>query len=221
MSTSIFVTREIADDSSLYQKISALGCTITGQALIATETIERKETLPTSQWIFFSSKQAVHHFFAQYPSPKATQWAAIGEGTARELKKYGEVAFIGSAVETTQVAKEFARIVGKDKVLFPINDISVRTVQNELSESQVIDWVCYRTSQIPSEIGYHDIVVFSSPSNVDSFFKVNKWLSTQKAIAFGKSTGSRLVEMGVESPIISQGVSDQALLNAIKTAISS
>jgi len=221
MSTSIFVTREIADDSPLTQKVSALGCTITGEALIATETIERKESLPTSQWIFFSSKQAVHHFFSQYPEPKAKKWAAIGEGTARELKKYGDVAFIGSATDTAEVAQEFARVIGNEKVLFPINDISVRTVQNALPESQVIDWVCYRTSQIPTEIGHYDIVVFSSPSNVDSYFQVNKWLSTQKAIAFGKSTGNRLREKGVESPIISNGVSDNALVHAIKTAMAS
>ena len=221
MSTSIFFTREIADDSSLYKKISALGCTISGQALIATETIVRSEPLPTSPWIFFSSKQAMSHFFAQYPTPSAKQWAAIGEGTARELKKYGDVSFVGSANDTAQVAKEFARMAGKDKVLFPINDISVRTVQSALPESQVIDWVCYRTSQTPTAVGYYDIVVFSSPSNVDSFLQANKWLSTQKAIAFGKSTANKLVEMGIDTPIVSQGVSDQALVNAIKTALSS
>jgi hydroxymethylbilane synthase len=219
MSASIFFTRDIEHHETLNKALLALGCEVIGQALIATQSVDLPKKLPATDWIFFSSKHGVHHFFAQNPKVKATKFAAIGEGTARELRKHTTVHFTGSAADTALVAAEFQEIVGLETVLFPVSDQSIRTVQQAIPSEQVHDVICYTTAHKPAQVGHPDIVVFSSPSNVYAFFEANTLLSSQRAVAFGKSTARALEANGVMKVSVAKGATDSAILDAIKAVL--
>ena len=69
----------------------------------------------------------------------------MGVGTANALKKFNiDSDFIGKN-EIRRVAKEFAEIIGEEKVLFPGAKNGKRSVQKILQESQVIDLPIYET----------------------------------------------------------------------------
>ena len=124
----------------------------------------------------------------------------MGVGTANALKKFNiDSDFIGKN-EIRRVAKEFAEIIGEEKVLFPGAKNGKRSVQKILQESQVIDLPIYETQLkdlIFQETFYS--VAFTSPSNVRAFFNSgNTSSSFQKAIAIGKSTEMELLQNGVK-----------------------
>lgn len=219
MSASIFFTRETEHHETLNKALLELGCEVLGQPLIATQAIALPASLPTTDWIFFSSKHGVFHFFAQQPKIGSPRFAAIGEGTARELRKHAVVEFIGAAVDTSEVAAEFAKVAEKGTVLFPVSDQSIRTVQQALDASQGTDVICYTTAHKPTQVGHPDIVVFSSPSNVYAFFEANTLLSSQRAVAFGKSTARALEANGVVQISVAKGATDNAILDAIKAVL--
>jgi uroporphyrinogen-III synthase len=221
MHQTLYISRELEAGNHLHKALSEKGFEIIASPMIRTESVPFEPKTFRSGWIFFSSKQAVSHFFAEKPETGKCELAAIGEGTARHLARYGEVAFTGHVAETEIVAKEFKKVAGRKKVYFPVSDQSVRTVQQALPASQVVDIVCYRTIESPVPVGSPDILVFSSPSNVKAYLKANKILATQKTIAFGKTTGTALRENGVASIVISKGTSDKALLDAINEALTS
>jgi len=217
MSATIFISRELTDDNHLVLSLASHGYKLIAEPMICTEGIDFEPKEFRSGWIFFSSKQGVHHFFERDPDIGKCELAAIGEGTARLLRKYGEVSFVGSVPDTAEVARAFRAVVGRKKCWFPISELSVRTVQQALPASQVNDIICYRTVENPRPVGHPDILVFSSPSNVDAFLKVNAILPIQKVIAFGKTTAAALTRHGFDQVVVSRGTSDAALLDAIKT----
>ncbi|MFN8699695.1 MAG: uroporphyrinogen-III synthase [Flavobacteriales bacterium] len=220
MSQTVFISRELPADNHLLTTLAAEGFELIAQPMITTRSVACEMPTIRSGWIFFSSKQGVEHFFAHTPSVGSAQLAAIGEGTARLLRKYGEVEFTGRHSDTDEVAREFKKTAGRKKVYFPISEQSVRTVQQALPASQVVDIVCYRTEENPVPVGHPDILIFSSPSNVQAFLKANTIMPFQKVIAFGKTTAAALEEAGVKS-VVSKGTSDSALLEAIKRASAS
>ncbi len=221
MHQTLYISRELEAGNHLHKALSEKGFKIIAEPMIRTESVPFEPKSFRSGWIFFSSKHAVAHFFAQNPEIGKCELAAIGEGTARYLARHGEVAFTGHVADTEAVAKEFKKVAGRKKVYFPISDQSVRTVQQALPASQVVDLVCYTTIESPVSVGSPDILVFSSPSNVRAYLKANKILASQKTVAFGKTTGTTLLESGAASPVISKGTSDKALLDAINEALAS
>lgn len=218
MSKTVFLSRELGEGHPLRSMLASAGFEVIARPMISSEPVPFGPLALRSGWIFFSSKQGVMHFFSQSPQTGKCSFAAIGDGTARILRKFGEVAFTGHDPDTREVAREFKKIAGRKKVYFPISEQSVRTVQQALPASQVEDIVCYRTVETPSPVGHPDILVFSSPSNVEAFLQCNTLLPSQRLVAFGKTTGEALHRLGHPDVIISRGTSDQALLEAINRA---
>ena len=55
----------------------------------------------------------------------------------------------------------------------------------------------YKTTLIEASIKTNDFYVFTSPSNVEAFFKINQ-LKNNKVISIGPSTTNRLKDFGVK-----------------------
>ena len=184
--------------------------------------------LQASDWIFFNSKRAVQHFFSQNPSLKANlRFAVIGEATERALYAAGYTAdFIGAHADIKKVARDFRQMIEQEKkmpiVLFPQSSISLRTVQEELSfAAKTIDLIVYRTQHqsLEEPIADFDYFIFTSPSNVASFFlqKDNIDKKRQKMIAIGKSTYDALKDKGIINVLLSEKNSEVGILNALLT----
>jgi hydroxymethylbilane synthase len=127
--------------------------------------------------------------------------------------------FIGTSTDTRLTGKQFASRVGSGTVLFPIAKGSMRTVQNGFVKAeQVIDLPVYETVEHTDiQIPEADILVFTSPSNVQSYTKKKAIDKNQKLIAFGDATGSALRQMGFTQYITSDAFDDAALARAVFT----
>lgn len=199
-SKSVFISREAFENNHLNRWLTSLGFAIENKSLIDLKKLTIKE-LPKSDWLFFSSKHAVEFFFMQKPEIGTTKIGCMGKGTSQALREFGRRAdFIGTSTDTKLVGKQFAARVGPGKVVFPIARDSMRTIQWQFAKPQnVIDLPIYATLKVPYEVSAKtDILVFTSPSNAESFLEKNSVQPHQKVIAMGESTEKALLKARVK-----------------------
>ncbi len=197
---SVFISSEM--EHTIFERmLNEYGFKILATSLIDTKVIENlPSSAPAAEWIFFSSKNAVQYYLKKYTIHSHQKVAAIGQGTALKLKEAGfEVAFVADK-ESMQVSSEkFKNLVKGEKVLFPCAENSLKSFENTLDSKQVIHFPIYQTLAKPVKIEAHEIYVFTSPSNVNSFFLNNTLPSNAICIAMGESTGSVLEQHGVKN----------------------
>jgi hydroxymethylbilane synthase len=215
MFSNVFISRDAEEITHLSNLLTETGLKVVAKSMIHTESVPFDLPSSKTDWIFFSSRNSVRYFFAQSPDITNQKLASIGKATARDLREFGEVSYFGDDTDTSRIAEEFAKIVADGTVLFPQSNISQRVVQSALPESNVFEIVCYNTTHTPSEVEKCHVLVFSSPSNVNSYFKINKKQGYQKYIAFGKTTARALIEHGVDDIILPTALDDQTLFRTI------
>ncbi len=215
MFSSVFISRDAEEITNLSQLLAEEGLKVVAKSMIQTDAVPFDLPPAKTDWIFFSSRNSVKYFFSQLPDITNQKLAAIGKATASDLREFGEVSYFGDDTDTTRIAEEFAKIAADSTVLFPQSNISQRVIQSALPESNVVEIVCYNTTHTPSEIEKCHILVFSSPSNVNSYFQVNKKLSYQKYIAFAKTTARALIQHRVDDIILPTALDDMTLFRTI------
>lgn len=213
---SVYITRDLRENDFFSHVLKANGCAVHGLALIDTQRVMAKK-IPAADWIFFSSKNGVKHFLAQAKIEPGTKLAAVGKGTSEELRKHNLRAdFIGGTADTRIIAKQFGAMAGRSTVLFPQAKGSMKTVQQQLPTVKVIDLVVYETLSRPAkDIPACDVLVFTSPSNVEAFFATNRIEKTQRVVAMGHATGSALKEKGIVSFVTPGTFDDAGLVRAV------
>jgi hydroxymethylbilane synthase len=213
---SVYITRDLRENEFFSHVLKANGCEVHGRALIDTQRIIAKR-IPKADWIFFSSKNGVKHFLAQATIEPGQKLAAVGRGTSDELRKHNLRAhFIGGTADTVTIAKQFGAVCGRSVVLFPQAKGSMKTVQQQIPMAKVIDLSVYETLSRPTDnIPACDVMVFTSPSNVDAFFQTNTISKTQRVVAMGHATGSTLKEKGIMSFVTPASFDDAGLVRAV------
>lgn len=203
--SSIFISKDIRPDSYLSRACAEHKLHLTGQSLIQISHLPFQAHAKDCDWVFFSSSNSVEAFFSQEkPSDWASKkFATAGEATANALGNYiSSIDFIGSESDMGTVSREFKAIIGEDKVLFPISDRSLRSIQTELDDGQSINIVCYSTKPVVSKIDIAQAYILTSPSNVEVFLEGNDGFpENAKLISIGKSTAKKLNEHGFKSLI--------------------
>ena len=215
--TSVFISRNLKDGDYFPKVLKANGYNVTGKSLIEMKPVPFKE-VPKADWIFFSSKHAVNFFFSQKPKLDHQKFACVGKSTAAMLRKHNVTAeFIGYSTDTKMTGKQFASRVGDGTVLFPQAKGSLRSVQNGfVKKEQVIDMVVYETLMRNEEaIAPSEIMVFTSPSNVESYFEKNKLSPEQKVVAMGEATANALKNFGVSRSVLPDTFTDLGLVRAV------
>ncbi|MFM2206561.1 MAG: hypothetical protein RL213_536 [Bacteroidota bacterium] len=214
---SVFITRFVAEDGHFRNVLVGNGFSVSGFPLIETKPISFSE-LPSCDWVFFSSKNAVRYFFRQKPRLSGQRFGCIGKATAEALRAEGVRAeFIGSQADTRMTGKQFAALAGASKVLFPQAKGSMRSVQSQfVRKEQVIDLPVYETIRRDEQpVPSADILVFTSPSNVDAFFDKNKLSSGQLVVAMGDATAAALREHKIYHPGKADSFDDAGLARAV------
>lgn len=213
---SVFITRDLREDDFFFHVLTDNGCDVHGLALIDTKRVIAPK-IPNADWIFFSSKQGVRHFLAQTKITPGVKLAAVGKGTSEELRKHNLRAdFIGGSNDTRIIAKQFGAVAGRSTVLFPQAKGSLRTVQEQIPTIKAINLTVYETISRPAEdLPVCDVMVFTSPSNVDAFFEKNKISKSQKVVAMGHATGNTLREKGIVSFVTPGSFDDAGLVRAV------
>ncbi len=125
----------------------------------------------------------------------------MGSGSEEMLRRKGYFTnYVGTGNDAADVAKQFAELANGTTVLFPCAEGSMRSIQKGLSaDTKIIDLPVYETvMEEEIEASGADVLVFTSPSNVDAYFAENLLDPYQKVVAIGKSTGKKFDEMGVK-----------------------
>ncbi len=193
MKRKIFISRKPTDCEAIQSFLPA-DVEVIAQSLIETTSISFDRNIPKTDWIFFSSSNAVRHFFEQHPNISTQKIGAIGEATAKAIESYHSVDFVGDAIDITDSAYRFAEVIGSDQVLFPGAAESMRHIQSALPKEQVVDLPVYMTREKNIEVPKCDVYVFSSPSNVRSFFGNAATHAQLTCIAFGEATRAELIK---------------------------
>ncbi len=214
---SVFISRDLSETDFIYRALSAHQFSVSAKSLIQISKV-RFSSVPQTDWIFFSSRNSVRFFFEQEPIIQPnTKFAVIGKGTESVLREFGKIPhFVGHHVDTLQTAKEFRTILGDESVLFPGAKDSLRSIQKELAFTNHIHEVSvYRTDFNPSQVAAADIYIFTSPSNVESFFTENTLAPDAKVLGMGLSTSRALESHGVKNCIIPVSPDEVGLTEAV------
>lgn len=200
----VFISRELSESSYFRKALEKRNIEVEDRSLIRTVPVITKLDnfiLKNADWIFFSSKNAVEYFFQLNPTlPKKVKFGVMGSGSEDMLRRKGYfVEYTGDGVDPADVAAEFAKLANGQTVVFPSAESSLRSIQQALSsDTKIIDLPVYETIlEDDVEKSGAEIMVFTSPSNVEAYFADNLLDPDQKVIAIGVSTGKKLEEVGV------------------------
>jgi len=203
----VFISRELSESSYLRKALSKHQIEIEDRSLIRTfPSIHNLDPfiLRNIDWVFFSSKNAIEYFFKLDPQlPKKVKFGVLGRGSEDALRLHGKVAdFNGEeeGIDTKDIALEFAKLANGTNVLFPSAKGSLKTIQKALSsDTKIVELTVYETvSEDNVAQSYAEVLIFTSPSNVDSYFAENLLEPDQQVICIGKTTGQKFDEMGVK-----------------------
>lgn len=201
---SVFISRQVSENSYFRKALAKHQIDIEARSLIKTFPIVHvldSFNVKNIDWIFFSSRNGVEYFFNLKPSlSKKVKFGVVGRGSEDSLRKFGHLAdFVGENGDINEVAKEFAELVCDQTVMFPRAQDSLLTIQKSLNNTtKIVDLPIYETV-IEENIDRSaaEILIFTSPSNVEAYFAVNLLEPGQRVIAIGNSTGKKFDEMGV------------------------
>lgn len=202
---SVFISRDLSEQSYFRRAIEKLGVEVEARSLIRTVPVITKLDpfiLKNVDWIFFTSKNAVEYFFELKPQfPKKVKFGVMGSGSEDTLRRNGHFAdYTGEGIDTADVAEDFAKLANGSTILFPGAENPMRSIHQGLSaDTKIIDLPVYETVELENvEKTYADVLVFTSPSNVEAYFVDNLLEPGQKVVAIGKSTGKKFDELGIK-----------------------
>lgn len=215
---SLFISREIADDSPVYAFAQAKGYTLYATSLIEFLPV-KFDRYPQVDWIFFYSKRAVTFFFRQLQQNSTSlsrdiSIAVLGDGTAKALKEFGRSPDFSGNGKPEWVAEAFLGVAAGRHVLFPRARQSRQSVQQHVRDKlHVHDLVVY-DNQVKTDIAVPDcdVLLFTSPLNVEAWRRKHAFRPTgQIVVAIGETTGEAL-RMAGATPRIAPEPSESGML---------
>lgn len=214
----IFISRKLNDESFFKRSVKDKDLLLIDESLISISEIRFSYT-PKTDWIFFSSKNAIKYFFSQDPEldPKV-KFAVMSSVSADYLKKFEKTAdFIGKGVDLAAIAKEFKTLIKDESVLFPQAIDSLKTIQKHLSFiNNCYNLFVYKTTlKTDFSIPHCDTLIFTSPSNAEAYCNKYKITPEQTVIAIGTSTKQKLSEFGVRDVLMPDKFSEEGLFDAV------
>lgn len=193
MIQSIYITRAIGDVLQLRNFCIEHGIKLTALSQISfakNKFIVRKPY----EVVLFTSPRSAAFFFNFQSIPAHVKIACVGPGTASYLEKKGFVVDFTGPVpgDPVQNARYFADWLGIRSVLFPQSNLGMSSMSKFLSPAQFEHVQVYSTEFHSEIIPPHEVYIFTSPSNVESFLVKNQ-RPEGKIIAWGKSTEQALM----------------------------
>jgi hydroxymethylbilane synthase len=194
---SVFISTDLGEGDIFRRHLMALGCSVSGEALIRFSAVGFEPAADTD-WLFFSSKNAARFYFDACPAlPDGMKIAAINRGTAQVLAELGHPPdFTGSGGNMETIAAAFDQTTG-DRVVFPRASHSRRTIQQMVRSKKIADLVVYDNFPV-AEVRRReeDVLVFTSPMNAGSYFSKYGLRDDQAAVAIGASTAAEISSHG-------------------------
>ena len=155
---------------------------------------KKVDSFPLADWYFFYSRNGVYFGLRQLADRTMLNHikiATMGKGTALQYEQMQGVnpQFIGSGA-AEHVSSEFIKVARGKKVVFVRAVNSIKSIQENLKDDlDAHELVTYKNSiNLEADIPETDIAIFTSPMNVDAYFKLKKVDAAKTLIALGKST---------------------------------
>lgn len=240
----ICVTRAIDQSAEISRLINDSGGQVIHLPLIKTISKSHKnlnEILANSyDWIFFTSENGVRYFFEQlFENNKDSRAfsnskvAAIGSKTAQKLMEYGIIAdFVPDSYSSKDLIEEISRE-------YNLTDASVLRIKGYFDKDPLTDGLENKGSNVQTYEAYElmankpdkysvnrianqeaDVILFMSPSTVDSFVEVfgtqsKEILSKSIAASIGPVTEKALRKHGFENIITAENYTAEGLIDII------
>lgn len=222
MKPKIFISRSKENSSVFIKELSSLSKSITTESLIKFSPIPFVD-LPKCDWIFFYSQSGIKYFFDNIQSSNIeigsnVKFATFGESSATLLKTYiDEVDFAGNS-EAAGTAKLFQPFALGKSILFVKGKNSLDSLRPFLkNQIQYLDFVVYdNTQRSDIHLEYHDILVFTSPMNLKSYFNTYPIIDSQNIFLIGPSTASAARDIGINNYSVSEIPSLASLVDSVK-----
>lgn len=201
----IFYSRKPEQASQIAEFCDNNGFQLIAQSLIRFEAAPIEKKIPLTDVLFFTSPRAFDFYLQSNSIEKKQELACLGSRTKNHMVQNGfNVSFFGlDSTKPLEVALDFKTWLGDRTVLFPVSNISNRSVQQVLSDEQIYEVVVYHT--IPKAIHLPvppDVLIFSSPSNAEAYLQQNQVSDSQKIACFGTTTQQFLKSKNIEAIIL-------------------
>lgn len=150
--------------------------------------------------LIFTSKNAIYSLDSFNKTWKELESYAIAPNTAKIITQLnGNLTFTGKSSHGNDFAQELLEELKNKKVLYVRAKKVVSNLVDILKKNNILidELITYETSCNKKEdiqIEKNSIVIFTSPSSVECFFKNYKWHESMKAVAIGKTTANYIPE---------------------------
>jgi len=196
----IFVSRPLAPDSPLRKGLDMQGHTLLAYSLLEFHALPFSWPQP-ADWLFFYSRRGAHFFAIHHRPLPGQKVAAMGPGTASQLRAEGlRVDFAGSG-RPGEVAEAFGVRARGKRVLFLQARRSRQSVQDRLQhlvEAQsVIVYDNRPRVQWPDP--HAGVLLFTSPLNAETYLNRLPPKEGQQWVALGGSTADLLRQKGLHA----------------------
>jgi len=197
---------------------------LVAKSLIKFESI-LVESFPEADWYFFYSRNGVYFGLRQmeYRSfLNDIKIATMGKGTAQQFKAMTDRKpdFIGSG-DADRVSSEFIKVAGEKKVVFIRAQNSLKSIQenlkNQLDGSDLVTYKNFIDETVIIEPT--DIAIFTSPMNVDAYFKNMAPNTSSTYIALGKSTKKAISKYSDQDVLMPKEPSESSIKVLIDTLL--
>jgi hydroxymethylbilane synthase len=197
VSTSVFISRDEGETDLFTRWMNGAGFEVRAKSFIQISPLPFLQPQQID-WLFFTSKNGVVHYFQQVGKPDDTvRIGAINQGTAAFIREMGmRVDFVGSHADTSITAQEFANVASGTVVLPQAKNargIMEQYLNNAIS-LQVYD------NQPLSDIGerMEKVLVFTSPINANAYLSKYALKEDQQIVSIGPSTTKAITAYGLE-----------------------
>lgn len=201
---SLFISTELSEDNELRQFCLHNDIDLIAESLLSFEAVKHLTEF-NGEVIFFSSIRCFEFYKGNIQNKTL---AVYGKGTVAKILKTNpdlknQIDFIGEETnDPATIAKDLVSWLGKRGILFPLGLKSLKSISKYIPSNQLEERIVYETQLNPKTINLVDVCVFTSPSNVESFFQSNDFHEHTKYVAWGKSTYKRLNELKINNVIL-------------------
>ena len=239
----VVVTRPAELISTMSDRLRKLGAEVLDLPAIATVPIEANGALADAfnhiaqyDWLVFTSPSGVRIFFDELLKSNVdirgiaqAKFAALGQGTAKELRARGIVAdFVPTVANGEALGRELAKEAAPEsRILIPRARIGNKQLVEALTEAghAVDDVPTYDTVSVTQDLvnvarefeeGRIFCTAFTSSSGVRAFAKANPDLNlaTVRAACIGEQTRATAAELGMQT-----WMADAATMDALADLI--
>lgn len=199
----VLVTTQADEASLFFAHLKNHGFHITAQSFVNYAALPVND-IPKGDWLFFTSRNAVKYFFDQtILSFNDYKIAAIGSETADAITGRGfSCDFIAGGDPVTAAELFNERYTGK-VVIFPSAQNASHQLRDLIAQQNtIINLPVYSNVPAGKPMPQADILVFTSPLNVDGFLLENSIYPQQQIIAMGNTTRQYLAEKGVDHVLV-------------------